>query len=416
MPTKRISATAWGAIECAPRYLAETFLGATRDRRALDRGLAFHAGAEQIGKIKMAGENVSPEDNRKLVLAMNQDPTLSADIEESMNWLGERFEGVTPYAVEDDGGRWTLEIGGIEWTGKFDWCYLNEEKEGRSTSIEFKSGFVPDKEEAKKLIQNRIEALALMKINGTTRADVAMVSLGNRFGFTLEYDWPEIERVLPYLERDAQKIERIHDMIDGCRIKGGWDGEKIIALRKHTLFQPRIHAWCPSCAIRYDCAAYRQLVWLPDLELTGFGNRPEAVQALRVRVKLVEAEKSKLEKDLKADAADLGEVREGGFKVHLKTVHKVFQAKPAFERDEIRMVIELEEECDESENESDSTKPSGSDGFKANVTDSEDAPPSAKTAGRSETSSASSGASGGTSRTSSRAGTGKGGTRTQKKR
>lgn len=350
MSQKKVSATAWGVLECARRYLMETFLGARRPQKERDRGIAFHLALEGIGKLRLKGVDVGPDECRKIVAALNlEDPFLSAEVLKSALWWAERMVGVIPIAVEENGGRWAMVIADVEYGGKYDLVFLNQEKNGRVTVVDYKSGFTPDKEAAKRTIQNVMYAKSAMETFGVDVVDVMIVNLSERFayivtfyrnGATTHKDDMDVDLVWSFMAQDAKVIERRHRMIEEAKATEADKDGKLEGLLDDEEFKPRINAWCDKCPVKRTCSEYAALVWMPDPVLTGFDSRPAAVMALRERAKIVDKAKERMEKDLKADAAGAGVVTEGGYTVTLKTTTFKTEPKPAGEQTQTRLIIE----------------------------------------------------------------------------
>ena len=327
-----ISSTSWGLLECGTRVIEENFLGTGRDERALQRGRIFHEGFELINRALQRGEDLAPQDIERITMQVTKqelDPLLGADILKFLTWWASRMAGIKPIAIEEDGGRWKLEVGDKMYSGKFDCVYVNPEN-GRIVIPDLKSGFFPDKETAKRNIQMLLYAMAGMKLYDVQGLDILMVGASIPACYILEYDAIDIEAVRPFIERDAEVIFQMQELIAATEDKA--------SLLGNILFRERLNQWCFSCGAKRKCKEYEKLVWLPDPKLTGFASRPAAVEALRIRAKLVDKEKEASEKDLKAEAA-VADVIEGGYVVNLKTTTFTMKPTPGGERTQQRLII-----------------------------------------------------------------------------
>lgn len=337
---KAVSATAITGIEdCPCRFLEETYLrGAwsseehAADDRARKRGIIFHQVAEACNKARMKGLPMEEEQIKLLVLASGLDQADATDLYNGLVWDGQRMIGITPIAVEDDGGRWETEVKRIRVQGKYDIAYLNDQN-GRLTVKDYKSRFVPSKEVMYRAIQPRMYAWSGQRTYHTPGVDVVVASLGQRFSYTLEYSEAALAEFKPFLEDRIAKCAEVILMAEAEPDKA--------KLKDAEEFKPKLNGWCPNCPIRKRCVSYRALVWFTPEPVEG--SRPAAVEALRVRAKLIGVEKDRAEEDLKADARSAsGSMESKALEVYEATVAQaedVFRASTAEakkERDRIK--------------------------------------------------------------------------------
>jgi hypothetical protein len=343
---RRVSASAFSVLDCGYRYAMEYAVGRERalawgfpwceDRTARERGIIYHQVAETVAKGLMHGQDMGVEEIRALCMALKDvDAGLCGEIAAGVTWWAQRMAGVKPVAVEEDGGRWTMTRGGVEIVGKFDVKHIADE--GMPICTDFKSGFIPDKDAAKKTTQNRLYAWQIMEADDAPVVGVSMVSLGNRFSFLLEYTREDVEQYRPYLERDIAKVHEAMVLVAAATT----DGAKK-ALLTRSEFAPRLHGWCPSCPVRWACDAYGTAVWKTGPKAEGLTCRAAAVERLRLVDKFLNAEKNKIENDLKAEAMD-SPVVEGGYVARVKTREDQIAAKPATVRTINTLVIERDD-------------------------------------------------------------------------
>lgn len=336
MSARKVSATSAGILTCGARYVAEEVLKMPRDEMALAWGRLLHEGAAEINAARMRKEDVSPEDVREVVRGLHAGER-APEAYEALNWWGERMVGIEPVVVEDEGGRWTMELDGVEVVGKWDAAWVHPET-GRIVVADLKSGFMPDKEEAKRLLQMRLYALAACERFGVGGCDVMLVSLRNRFSYLLSYDETDIASFKMFVVDIAREVAAKLALVEDAKSS---DASLWKLTEPGQPLQPTANVFCPRCAWKRACPVYAQRLYPSGIVRSG--SRPAWLEHLREGAKFIEAEKKSIEEDLRAEA-ESAPLREGGYVVEVREQTQQVKAVAAHERIVRRLILTKEEQ------------------------------------------------------------------------
>lgn len=255
---KDLSAGDLEGLACGPRHVAERYLGMRIESAAMSFGIASHKIAEAVNLSRADGKEPTRE---QIIALVGQAPVAASlkavkgGMEEALLWWAEQTAGARPLDAEKHR---RVELAGRWWVIKPDCVSVTED--GVLLVDDYKKGFVPPAEVARRNPRFMTYAAAARKIYGYERVESRLWNLSNKFMVRVVWEPEELDRIERYLAPEAEKIEAVHAMLQSVPEKE-WPG----LLDRMT---PTLNDWCPSCplGLKGQCGVFRDLLRTGQVE------------------------------------------------------------------------------------------------------------------------------------------------------
>lgn len=200
--------------------------------------------------------------------------------EMSLEWFLERTHGSQPIDAE----RLTaIEIGGYKWQFKPDCLRLSPD--GVLIVDDYKTGYIPDREEVMHTPRVMIYALAASRHYQVDKVQTILWNVSQKFSVVIDWDLDELSRIEKYLAKDTARVVKMHELLK-LTPEEHWPA----LMDDHEQFPCSINAWCRSCPVKSSCHLHGKLI--------GEGIFPQGA-TLTERVKQAKAAKAVVDKEEK---------------------------------------------------------------------------------------------------------------------
>lgn len=306
---KPLSCGDMDGLLCPRRHLAERYLGMRVQSPEMSYGINLHNIMEVANRGRMRKIDVDLKMLLPFIGAANEDDfntlakpygvkgngftcipfAMKGFAEMSLEWFLERTAGSIPVDAER---QTAIEIGGRKWTFKPDCLRLPEE--GVLIVDDYKTGYIPDKDEVMHTPRVMLYALATAKMYGVEKVISILWNVSQKFSIRIEWDYDELNRIEKYLQKDILPVVEMHKALQDTP-QEHWEA----LLDDDSKFPCHINAYCRSCPVKASCRLHGQLV--------GEGIFPEAttlterVKQVRAAAGVVAKEKDTLVDSLKAE-------------------------------------------------------------------------------------------------------------------
>lgn len=270
---KDLSAGDMEGLLCEPRHVGERYLGMRVESEAMKHGTELHKIAEAVNLMRKDGKDPGEDEIKALVAAADIPLHLKAckgGAEEVMLKWAERTYGSRPIDAERFR---VVEIAGRRWQIKPDCVRMSADEDGNARLIvdDYKKGYVPQEDVARRTPRFMLYALAVARAYGYDTVTTYLWNLSQGFSIKIEWTADELARIERHLAPEAQKIIALHD-----RLMATPEAEWPTLLAS---LEPRLNDWCPSCPIglKGDCTKLNALL---RIGLLDFGSKPTADEIL----------------------------------------------------------------------------------------------------------------------------------------
>ena len=236
---KDLSASDAEGLSCPVRHGAERYLGMRIESPAMTFGIECHKVAQAVNETRRDGKNAGRDEIMALVSASPVDAALKSvagGMEEALLWWAERTNGRRPLDVEKHR---RVKIGKYWWQIKPD--AVDETDDGVLLVGDYKKGFVPAAEVARRTLRFMLYAAISRKLYGARKVESELWNLSNKFMVRIVWEDEELDRIERYMDQVGDQIAGFHAQMQAVDEK---DWPELF-----SRMTPRVNDWCPSCPV-----------------------------------------------------------------------------------------------------------------------------------------------------------------------
>ena len=305
------------------------------------------------------------------------------DLRDAALWFASEVHGMQTM----DSERLTnVTIGDDPWVFRPDAVRIGDD--GILNVDEYKTGWIPRRDEAKNSVQLRVYALAANRVFKIEQVRTTLWSIRNRIRVPVDWTPEELDHFEPFLKSGAREIGKAYELLDR-QGKG--------ALSRPE-FAPVLNIFCRTCEKRFACPEYTAvLLWAQKPQVIRARSSIQVLKYLKTAESLIGAEVERHDEAIRAEVMNAGgEYFDKGWRAWLREETQKVKAKKAGTRKVQKLILESIEGASTTKSVKRSSRPDTGKQSKGRGSS------SARSAGRSATGSSNSRAGGKSKRRGSR--------------
>ena len=215
--------------------------------------------------------------------------------EMSLEWFLERTHGSVPLDAERPT---PIKIGAYQWLFKPD-C-LRQSPDGTLIVDDYKTGYIPDKEEVRHTPRVMVYALAASRVYGVQKVQSILWNVSQQFSVVMDWDYDELSRIEKYMQKDVADVASMHLVLQELPQENWAEG-----LDDDGSFPAKINPWCRSCPVKSTCILHGRLIGEGIFQQAA--SLTERVKQAKAAYAVVDKTKKELESSLKAEVLTNGD-------------------------------------------------------------------------------------------------------------